>query len=99
MATMSTEKELFDRRCGGCHAVDRPKEGPRLGGVYGRRAGSTPDFPYSDALKNSKIIWDAATLDKWLMDTETLVPDNDMAFRVSNADERRDIIAYLRAAK
>src|SRR6201997_858760 len=73
-------KELFEKRCGGCHALDRDKEGPRLGNVYGRVAGSVDSFQYSEALKKSKIKWAEATLDKWLTDTEKLVPDNDMAF-------------------
>ena len=90
-------KELFGRRCGGCHSLDRPMEGPRLRGVYGRKAASTSDFVYSDALKNSKLTWDGDLLDKWLTDTEALVPDNDMAFRVASADERRAIIAYLKS--
>jgi len=89
-------KELFQRRCGGCHSLDRPMEGPRLRGVYGRRSGSTPDFQYSDSLKNAKITWNEELLDKWLTDTEALVPDNDMSFRVANPGERRDIIAYLK---
>ena len=72
-------------------------EGPRLRGVYGRRAGSTQDFQYSDALKNAKITWNEDLLDKWLTDTESLVPDNDMSFRVPNPDERRDVIAYLKS--
>jgi cytochrome c2 len=29
-------KEIFEKRCGGCHSLDRDKEGPRLRGVYGR---------------------------------------------------------------
>jgi cytochrome c len=90
-------KEAFQRRCGGCHSPDRTMEGPRLRGVYGRRSGSTPDFQYSDALKNARIIWNEDNLDKWLTDTEALVPNNDMSFRVLNPDERRDIIAYLKA--
>ena len=89
-------KELFERRCGGCHALDRSMEGPRLRGVYGRRSGSAPGFQYSVALKNAKITWNDETLDKWLTDTDGLVPDNDMTFRVQSADERRDIIAYLK---
>lgn len=89
-------KELFERRCGGCHSMDHPKEGPRLRGVYGRVSGSTPDFEYSDALKKARITWNEETLGKWLTDTEALVPDNDMTFRVPNPDERRDIIAYLK---
>src|ERR1700677_4040975 len=40
-------KELFEKRCGGCHALDRDKEGPRLGGVYGRTAASVSTFLYS----------------------------------------------------
>jgi cytochrome c len=89
-------KALFEKRCGGCHALDRDKEGPRLGGVYGRTAGSLDSFQYSDALKNSKIRWAEDTLDKWLTDTEKLVPDNDMTFHVEKADERSEIIAYLK---
>jgi cytochrome c len=95
-ASNDTGKDLFERRCGGCHATDRDKEGPRLRGVYGRRSGSVPSFNYSDALKNAaEITWDADTLDRWLTDTEQLVPGNDMAFRVVNPAERREIIRYL----
>jgi len=90
-------KALFVRRCGGCHALDRPMEGPRLRGVYGRRAGSDGEFAYSEALKNAKIVWDADLLDRWLTDTDVLVSGNDMSFRVPDGDERRDIIAYLRS--
>ena len=88
-------KDLFERRCSGCHATDRDKEGPRLRGVYGRRSGSVASFSYSDALKNTEITWDADTLDPWLTDPEKLVPGNDMAFRVVNPAERREIIRYL----
>ena len=89
-------KELFAKRCSGCHALDRDKEGPRLQGVYGRAAGSLPSFEYSAALKKSGIKWQADTLDQWLADTEKLVPGNDMSFRVANPDERREIIAFLK---
>jgi len=89
-------KELFEKRCGGCHALDRDKEGPRLRGVYGRVAGSVDSFQYSDAVKKSKITWSDDTLNQWLTDTEKLVPGNDMTFHVENAAERADIIAYLK---
>ena len=89
-------KALFDKRCGGCHALDRDKEGPRLGGVYGRTSASIDGFQYSDALKKAKLVWKEDTLDRWLTDTEKLVPDNDMTFHVEKADERREIIAYLK---
>ena len=89
-------KALFEKRCSGCHALDRDKEGPRLGGVYGRTAGSVESFQYSDALKKSGIKWTEENLGKWLTDTEKLVPNNDMAFHVEKPDERTEIIAYLK---
>ena len=92
----NSRKALFEKRCGGCHAVDRDKEGPRLGGVYGRTAGKLDSFQYSDALKKSRIVWTETTLEAWLTDTEKLVPDNDMTFHVEDANERREIIGYLK---
>ena len=89
-------KETFERRCTGCHALAGDKEGPRLGGVYGRVSGSVPSFNYSDALKNARITWTADALDKWLADPEKLVPGNDMAFHVESAADRSDIIRYLK---
>jgi cytochrome c len=91
-----TGKDLFAKRCGGCHALDRDKEGPRLGGVYGRAAASLDSFAYSEALKKSKIEWNDATLERWLADPDQLVPGNDMAFHVEKAAERNAIIAYLK---
>ena len=95
--TTGNGKELFEKRCGGCHALERDKEGPRLRGVYGRVAGSVDSFQYSDALKKSKLTWTEETLNKWLTDTEKLVPDNDMSFHVESQDERREIISYLKS--
>ena len=91
-------KELFDKRCGGCHSLDSDKEGPRLRGVYGRKAGSIASFKYSDGMKAAHFTWDAAALDRWLTDTESVVPDNDMDFHVPKADERADIIEFLRVS-
>jgi cytochrome c len=91
-------KVMFEKRCTGCHSLDQGKEGPRLRDVYGRKAGMVAGFPYSDALRGAQIIWDGATLDKWLTDTASMLPKNDMDFRVPNAEERADIIAFLRAS-
>ncbi|HUD98885.1 MAG TPA: c-type cytochrome [Bryobacteraceae bacterium] len=96
--TDSSGKDLFERRCSGCHSLNHDKEGPRLGGVYGRAAGSVASFNYSDALKNSHITWDADSLDKWLSGPEKLVPATDMAFHVESASERTAIISYLKGA-
>jgi cytochrome c len=92
-------KQAFDRRCGGCHAMDRDKEGPRLCGVYKRAAASSQSFSYSEALRKSGLTWDDETLDRWLTDSEKLVPATDMPVRVESAAERAAIIAYLKSYK
>jgi cytochrome c len=89
-------KDLFDKRCGGCHSLDGDKEGPRLRGVYGRPAGAVASFHYSDALKSASFAWDAPTLEKWLTEPASVVPETDMDFRLEKRDERQEIIAYLK---
>jgi cytochrome c len=94
--TAAEGRVLFEKRCTVCHTLDHEKVGPRLAGVIGRKAGSVPSFQYSDAVKKSALIWNAALLDKWLVDTEAVIPDNDMSFRLNNAQERAAIIAFLK---
>ncbi len=89
-------KDLFGRRCSGCHATDSNKEGPRLRGVLGRKAGTVAGFSYSDALRSSGIIWTGDLINEWLQNPEALVTGNDMEFRVPNPDERAALIAYLK---
>jgi cytochrome c len=91
-------KELFEKRCTGCHALTENHEGPRLLGVYGRTAGKAPGFAYSAALKKAGIVWDDASLDKWLADPDAFIAGNDMDFLVSKPQERLDLISYLRAS-
>ena len=91
-------KELFEKRCGGCHALDKDKEGPRLGNVFGRKAGTITTFKYSDSLRSAQVVWNEASLDKWLVNTDSVVQDNDMDFHVPKADERADIIQFLRVS-
>jgi cytochrome c len=96
-ANPGTGKDVFAKRCTGCHATDSNKEGPRLRGVLGRKAGTVAGYPYSDALRNSGIIWTEDLLTKWLENPDRLVKDNDMEFRVSSADERSMLVAYLKS--
>jgi cytochrome c len=64
--------------------------------VYGRNAAKDPQFAYSDAVKAASVTWDESTLDRWLADTESVIPDNDMSFRLSDPADRANIIAYLK---
>ena len=89
-------RDAFEKRCAGCHALDKIKIGPPLRGIYGRHSGKDPQFAYSDAVRSTSVTWDDATLDRWLADTESVVPGNDMAFRMNDPVDRSNIIAYLR---
>jgi cytochrome c len=90
-------KDLFERRCSGCHSLDKNKEGPRLRGVYGRKAASLSDYDYSNSLKQLDVHWDDASLDRWLTDPDAMAPGTDMAFHVGDVTERQAIIAYLKS--
>ena len=89
-------RDAFEKRCAGCHALDKIKVGPPLRGVYGRNAGKDPQFAYSDAMKKTSVRWDEPTLDRWLTDTDSVIPDNDMAFRLNDPADRANIIAFLK---
>ena len=55
------------------------------------------DTKYFELHMCAKHTWNEANLDKWLTDTESVVPDNDMSFRVPNQEERAAIISYLKS--
>ncbi len=88
-------------KCKACHVADKPtnRVGPYLVGLFGRQAGHVDGFKYSDAMKDSGITWDEATLDKYLADPKGFIPKNKMAFAGLKTDqERADVIAYLKQA-
>ena len=54
---------------------------------------------YSDALKRADVVWNEATLDKWLSDPAQLVPGTSMTFPgLKGSRDRQDVIVYLQAA-
>ena len=81
--------------CMGCHSLDEDDVGPHHRGVVGRTAGSVPGYAYSPALKNSHIVWDRESLDRWLTSPQGLVPGAKMFFALPSAQDRADVIAYL----
>jgi cytochrome c len=88
------------KQCASCHQVGvnaRAGFGPQLNGLFGRRAGSTPDFAYSDAMKRSGIVWDERTLAAYLRDPKKFVPETKMRFwGIGDENEIVAIQAYLR---
>ncbi|MGO8915129.1 MAG: c-type cytochrome [Stellaceae bacterium] len=87
------------QRCMSCHSPDANKFGPMHRGVFGRQAGKLPDYHYSDALAGAGFAWDEAQLERWLTDPKALVPGTKMTFKLVDAQDRADVIAYLKTLK
>ena len=86
---------VFETICVTCHALDSNRVGPALRGVVGRVAGKYPDFFYSEAMESATHVWDKAKLKAWLTNPESLVPGQEMNFRLDSARDRDDVVAYL----
>jgi cytochrome c len=89
-------RDVFERRCTGCHTLNQNREGPRLHDVFGRTSGQIAGFPYSPALVKAHIVWNEESLGQWLTDPDALVPGNNMDFHVPKAQERQDLIRFLK---
>ena len=95
-------------RCYACHSLEPgvTKVGPSLAWLFGRAAGTADGFDrYTDAMKTSGVVWDAASLSEFLADPQKYIPGNSMAMndyfvtdKVSSAQIRADVIAYLKIA-
>ena len=88
-------QQLYATRCAACHSLEFNSVGPTHKNLMGRRAGTVPGFTYSQALKDSGVVWNQETLSRWLTDPEKFVPGQKMFVSVPDARERADIVAYL----
>jgi len=87
--------------CLACHSA-QPGEhltGPSLAHIWNRKAGTVEDFlRYSDAMTKSGVVWDDASLDKWLANPQRFLPGTNMTFAgMQEAKDRQDVIAYLQS--
>jgi cytochrome c len=93
-------EQLFKQRCSVCHQPDKGGKngvGPALYGAFGRQAAQAPGFPYSNTLKASGLVWTPDKLNQWIQKPDSLVPNAKMKLPpVSQAQDRADIIAFLR---
>nr|WP_246415874.1 cytochrome c family protein [Novosphingobium taihuense] len=96
--------EAIFAKCKACHTVDQGGAngiGPNLFGVYGEPvAGDRGGYAFSDALKGKGGNWDDATLDAWLAGPAKFAQGTKMTFAgISDAQQRADVIAYLKSKK
>jgi cytochrome c len=102
-ADIKAGQSAFVSRCASCHQVGPSARGyfaPQLNGIVGRRAGSTKDFKYSEAMKKSGIVWSEKNLATFLNGPSDLVPGTSMRFwGISDEKKIADLLAYLRTFK
>ncbi|MBS0254499.1 MAG: c-type cytochrome [Proteobacteria bacterium] len=91
--------EVF-KKCSACHALAGANGiGPTLGKIVGDDIGKgRGGFAFSDALAKKGGKWDEASLDKWLANPREFAAGTKMTFAgLENAQDRADVIAYLKA--
>ena len=85
--------------CLACHAIGpgaQNKIGPELNGLDGRKAGTVPGFAYSDANKNSGIVWNEVTFEDYIKNPAAKVPGTKMIFPgIKNDQQVKDLWAYV----
>ena len=93
---------LFRNACGICHTLQpgQNRLGPSLAGIIGRKAGTVAAFDYSEANKNSNVVWDEAQLDQYLSNPQQFMSGTKMIYPgMKDAEQRKALIAYLRNPK
>jgi cytochrome c len=94
---------VFNNACRTCHTLrdGDNRLGPNLHKIIGRRAGSLPNYGYSSAMKDADVVWDRATLDRFIANPDQVVSGNKMKpyGGLASAEERAKIIAFLEANK
>jgi len=91
--------QMVFNMCLPCHSIGpgaQNKVGPELNGLDGRHSGSVPGFDYSEANKNSGIIWSEATFQKYIQNPQGVISGTKMIFPgVKNEQQVNDLWAYL----
>jgi len=85
--------------CLACHTIGpgaQNKIGPELNGLDGRKAGTVPNFDYSDANKSSGIVWNEETFEDYIKNPAAKVPGTKMIFPgIKNEQQEKDLWAYI----
>lgn len=89
----------FQARCSACHSLadgGTNLAGPNLYGIFKRKAGSRPDFNYSDALESADFDWTPERLAAWIASPQRYLPGTAMLLPepVPEAD-RIPLLSYV----
>lgn len=94
-----TAGETSFKKCRACHSIGETAKnsvGPILNGLKGRKSGSVAGYNYSDANKNSGIVWDEGTFKEYIKDPKAKIPGTKMLFAgIKNEKEAEDLWSLL----
>lgn len=88
------------KKCFPCHSIGpgaKNKVGPELNGLDGRHSGTAPGYSYSDANKNSGIVWNKESFEKYIKNPRAMIPGTKMTFAgITREKEIEHLWAYLK---
>jgi cytochrome c len=88
------------KQCMICHAVGSGalnKIGPELNGLDGRHSGSVANYSYSEANKDSGIVWNEATFKRYIADPHAMIPGTKMPFAgLKDPQQVNELWVYLK---
>lgn len=97
-ADVQAGDKVFNK-CRQCHHIGPGAEnfyGPVLNGVVGRKAGTVPGYAYSQATRESGIVWTADALKVYLRQPKAQVAGTNMTFPgLKDPVEIDDVIAFI----
>ena len=100
LAQDAAKGENSFKKCLPCHSIGpgaKDKIGPKLNGLDGRKAGTVAGFSYSDANKDSGIVWNEASFKDYIKDPAAKVPGTKKTFAgIKDEQQAADLWAYLR---
>jgi cytochrome c len=100
-STVSNGERQFLRKCSICHTLGSEGErraGPPLAGLFGRPAGTVEGYNYSEAMRNSRIVWSGETINELFdLGPDRYVPGTNMPMqRITSDEDRADLIQFLK---
>jgi cytochrome c len=101
---LTAAREMAISHCSQCHTFGKGEphgQGPNLYGLIGREAGSVFGFHFSNGFLASLKgkTWDAALLDHWLTDTQTVAPGSAMLYSQDDPVKRAKLIRFLESLR